>query len=130
MHTIVKSVARFCSVFAGLSLLALSVSASAEETGMRPCADDIAKFCKDVKPGGGRIESCLKEHQNDLSVSCKERMALAGKKRADVSEACSEDASKLCKDIKPGGGRIIRCLKEHSTDLSVKCKEALPQGRR
>jgi hypothetical protein len=46
-----------------------------------PCAEDIAKFCKDVQAGGGRIAQCLKEHQNELSPECKERLAQPRKRQ-------------------------------------------------
>ena len=133
MRTTMKSIAMFFAVFAGLSLLIFVLNASAENVGMKPCADDIAKFCKDVKPGEGRIVACLKEHQNDLSASCKEKMekmAEVRKKGSEMNKACHDDISKFCKDVKPGGGKIIQCLKEHSSDLSSECKGALPQGKK
>ena len=34
------------------------------------CKDDADKFCKGVKPGCGRMLSCLKSHQKDLSQAC------------------------------------------------------------
>jgi hypothetical protein len=39
-----------------------------------PCADDVAKFCKDVNPGGGAIIKCLKEHEAELSDECKAQL--------------------------------------------------------
>jgi len=133
MRYIMKLAAKYCTVFAVLSLLVFVLSASAEDKGMKPCADDVAKFCKDVKPGEGRIVACLKEHQNDLSASCKEKMeklAEVRKKGSEMNKACHDDISKFCKDVKPGGGKIIQCLKEHSSDLSSECKGALPQGKK
>jgi hypothetical protein len=44
------------------------------------CADDIAKFCKDVKPGGGRIVKCLKQNEKELSAECREKLTQARKK--------------------------------------------------
>lgn len=35
---------------------------------------------------------------------------------------CHNDVQTLCKDIKPGGGRIIKCLKENEAKLSAECK--------
>lgn len=64
---------------AGLGLAA-SLPASAEK-GKGPCAEDAAKFCKDVKPGEGRIAACLKEHEKELSKACLDRKALAAEKR-------------------------------------------------
>ncbi|HVN84960.1 MAG TPA: cysteine rich repeat-containing protein [Candidatus Binatia bacterium] len=36
----------------------------------RVCANDAATFCKDVKPGDGRVRQCLKQHQAQLSAEC------------------------------------------------------------
>lgn len=35
------------------------------------CGDDLARFCKDIKPGGGRIRECLRAHEQELSDGCK-----------------------------------------------------------
>jgi hypothetical protein len=40
-------------------------------------------------------------------------------------KACAEDVKKLCSDIKAGEGRITRCLKEHTQDLSKGCTDAM-----
>lgn len=64
---------------AGLGLAA-SLPASAEK-GKGPCAEDAAKFCKDVKPGEGRVLACLKEHEKELSKACLDRKALSAEKR-------------------------------------------------
>lgn len=45
------------------------------------CAGDIAKFCKDLQPGGGRIANCLKEHQTELSPECQEKWLKQRKKQ-------------------------------------------------
>lgn len=66
---------------AGLGL-ALSLPAAAEK-GKGPCAEDAAKFCKDVKPGEGRVAVCLKEHEKELSQACRDRKARAGEKRGE-----------------------------------------------
>jgi hypothetical protein len=87
-----------------------------------PCADDVAKFCKDVQPGGGAIAKCLKEHANELSPACKENLVEMKKKINDFSEACKSDLSKFCNKVKPGGGRMLQCLKEHENELSPECK--------
>lgn len=66
---------------AGLGL-ALALPAAAEK-GKGPCAEDAAKFCKDVKPGEGRVAACLKEHEKELSQACKDRKALAAERKAN-----------------------------------------------
>lgn len=41
----------------------------------------------------------------------------------DVSGPCHDDAQKFCKDVKRGGGRMIKCMKEHESELSQACKD-------
>jgi hypothetical protein len=43
--------------------------------------------------------------------------------------ACRADAEKLCKDVRPGDGRMARCLKQHEASVSPACKEAMAQAR-
>jgi hypothetical protein len=104
-----------------------NVTTFAKENG--PCAEDAAKFCKDVKPGQGGIAKCLKEHESELSASCKDSIAAMKEKVQDFSEACKNDASKFCKDTKPGRGRILKCLKQHEGELSAECKQAMPSKK-
>lgn len=120
------------AVLAGVFCLSLMSIASAEEAGGRPCADDAAKLCKDVQKGEGRVAKCLREHKEELSPACKENIAKAKEKFNEMKEECHEDAKKLCKDIQPGGGRIMQCLKQHEGELSQGCKEhmARPRGRK
>ncbi len=106
----------------GLSAAAERVVFAQHEHGQGPCAGDVQKFCKDVKPGGGRIAICLKEHQNDLSPACKEKIAEVKEEIKEVHEACQGDVQQFCKGVQPGGGRIARCLKEHKDELSAGCK--------
>jgi hypothetical protein len=119
----------------GIAAIAIVVVAlctglgAAQGSGQGPCKDDAAKLCKDVQPGEGRIMQCMKEHENELSPACKERIAEMKKGAQEVREACQEDVLKLCKDIEPGGGRIINCLREHENDLSPACKARMEKGR-
>lgn len=40
---------------------------------------------------------------------------------------CLEDIRRLCKGMKPGGGRILNCLRENQNGLSVGCAKALEE---
>jgi hypothetical protein len=65
------------------SLLALAASlaptASAQSSGgqvsvqalQAACSNDAARFCSNVPTGGGRVISCLKQHQAELSDACR-----------------------------------------------------------
>jgi hypothetical protein len=35
------------------------------------CKEDKKKFCKDIRAGKGRIISCLKSHEQELSEGCR-----------------------------------------------------------
>ncbi len=87
-----------------------------------PCADDVKKFCKDVKPGGGRIIRCLEEHQSELSDGCKKHAETQKAQMQSHGGPCKADVEKFCKDVKRGGGRIAKCLEGHESELSAECK--------
>ena len=88
-----------------------------------PCSEDIAKYCKDVTPCEGRIIDCLKENKSKLSDECKGKIEESQKRLEDAMRGCAADVEKFCKDVKPGGGRISKCLREHECELSSECKE-------
>jgi Cysteine rich repeat len=65
------------------------------------CKEDKAKFCKDVKAAGGKVNDCLKQHKAEVSAACKEALdkpkeAKPGKdekaKKKDETKAPSEAA--------------------------------------
>jgi hypothetical protein len=41
------------------------------------CQGDVQQFCQDVSAGGGRIAQCLKQHESQLSATCKAELAQA-----------------------------------------------------
>ena len=86
------------------------------------CKADVEKFCKDVKKGGGRIIKCMRQHEKELSQACKDEIAAAREKEKEFQRSCRADEAKFCKDVRPGGGRIIRCLKQHEAELSPACQ--------
>jgi Cysteine rich repeat len=38
---------------------------------------------------------------------------------------CKPDAERLCAEVQPGGGRILKCLKAHQNEITVGCAKAL-----
>jgi hypothetical protein len=44
-------------------------------------------------------------------------------------EACIADINRLCPDVVPGGGRIIRCLAAQRDQMSPGCKTAVQVAR-
>ena len=127
---------RFFSILSAAVLLAGLISgANAYAAGTGPCSDDIAKFCPDVKPGGGAIMDCLEKHETELSAACREHEVKMHGKRGERKEmvqeyaklrkTCGVEMNKFCRSTKPGGGRIIDCLNSHEKDLSGLCSETL-----
>lgn len=43
----------------------------------------------------------------------------------DVLQPCQADVQKYCAQVKPGQGRMARCLKSHQADLSNACRTHL-----
>jgi hypothetical protein len=94
------------------------------------CAEDAKKFCQGIIPGGGRIIACLMSHEAELAPACKTH---SEKARANIHEgieklvlgACKNDRDKFCKDLEPGEGRILDCLKANRARLKPACKAKL-----
>jgi len=81
------------------------------------CKPDAEKLCQGVQAGQGRVASCLRQHQDQLSGECREKIA-----EAQNRHPCMKDAERLCKGVQPGEGRIMQCLHEHEAELSAECK--------
>jgi len=113
-------------------VLVVGVTASLARAQRRegPCREDAERLCKDVKPGGGQIWKCLKEHEAQLSQSCKDRLQNARAETGKHYGACTGDIEKLCHGVQVGGGRIHACLQQHEADLSAACKAELSAGGR
>ena len=95
------------------------------------CAADVRQFCGDVRVGGGRVESCLRDNEARLSAACKERRAATEARfRHRVEElvaACGLDVDRLCSGVRPGGGRVVACLTRQQDDLSSSCRSEIEQ---
>ena len=61
--------------------------------------NDIRTLCAGVRPGQGRIGSCIQGHFAELSPSCRLKLA----KAAVLGKACLGDFKSLCSHIEPGG---------------------------
>jgi hypothetical protein len=94
----------------------------------RPCANDTAKFCKDVKGLQARM-ACLKQREAELSPQCQARVHAMATRIQQLSDACQSDVQQFCPNISPGSGRLAKCLKEHQSELSSTCKNELAQAR-
>lgn len=79
-----------------LGLLAFSGIAFAEmDTQKGPCRADVEKFCSSLKPGGGTILRCLKEHEKELSTGCADNFKVLSKVREENREKMKAAISDL-----------------------------------
>ena len=96
------------------------------------CSKEIATFCGDVEMGNNRVLNCLTAHEGQLSAQCSESIVLG---KAVVGDAlgdanffgskCGPDMKLLCSDVTPGEGRMLACLVEHNTNITMRCYSAL-----
>ncbi len=48
---------------------------------------------------------------------------------AEAREACADDVTRFCSGIQPGGGRIMRCLRERENDVTPQCAATMQERR-
>lgn len=46
-------------------------------------------------------------------------------KLMQIKKACEEDIKRLCADIRPGGGRLLQCLRGKPDQLTPACREVM-----
>lgn len=110
-------------------LASTSHAAPKAHPGAEACKADAEKLCPGIAPGDGAIHRCLKRHEAELSPACaKFQEAVRDKIRAFV-QACSSDIKTHCRDVEPGSGRVVRCLKENQPALTDTCKAKLAGAR-
>jgi hypothetical protein len=99
------------------------VASAADPAQQKPCADELEKFCKDVRPGEGRILKCLQDHDSELSPVCRDKVKEVMQRVEEAKQACAKDIEKFCAGVTPGGGRLMKCLKPHINELTPACRE-------
>ncbi len=112
MRTIVRVVS--------VALLTLGV-ARAEDA----CKADVEKLCAGIPAGGGRVLSCLKANEAQVTPACKEQIAGIVQKVKEVGAACEGDVQQFCADAPKGGGATLRCLAWNGPKLSLGCQQVI-----
>ena len=96
------------------------------------CSKEIKTYCSSVTPGGGRLVSCARAHEDKLSSECIYSINRAGywldfigRTITYIASQCEADALKYCPDVKLGEERVLNCLKENKGKLNKYCGLAL-----
>lgn len=96
------------------------------------CKKEIDTYCKNVKPGEGRILACLYAYEDKLSSRCEYALydAAAQLERAIaaltyLANECRDDLKAYCSNVKPGEGRLIDCIGKNMEKVSSRCKQAI-----
>jgi hypothetical protein len=104
------------------------------ETVANGCKSKITTYCKDVKPGEGRILACLYAYEDKLSGKCEYALydAAARLERAVaaltyVAKECEADIVANCGGVKAGEGRVLQCLEKNEAKVSARCKGAIKE---
>lgn len=98
------------------------------------CKAELDSYCKDVKPGEGRVLACLYAHQDRLSGKCEYALydAAVQLERAVaaltyVVNECADDLDQHCRGVEAGEGRLLECLEKNDKKVSSRCKDALKE---
>merc|ERR1712070_263462 len=99
------------------------------------CTEDIARLCKDVTPGEGRINRCLQDHLKEIqSPVCKfTQTALKNVAQKDFTlnpmlvKQCANEQKLFCPNVAAGEARLIGCLKifQKRDSFGALCKKEL-----
>ena len=96
------------------------------------CSSELAQYCADVTAGDSRLLACLYAHGDKLSGQCDYALydAAARLERAVgavtyVATECRSELDAYCANVEVGEGRVAQCLKDHASELSTGCDQAL-----
>jgi Cysteine rich repeat len=96
------------------------------------CSGELTQYCAEVTPGEGRLLACLYAHGDKLSGQCEFALydAAARLERAIsaityVASECRAELEAHCANVEVGEGRAAQCLKDHASELSPGCDQAL-----
>lgn len=128
------------SVFLAFALLIGGIAAAAAQTMSyadavsqlaAACRADLAKYCKGVELGNGRLRACLDAHQSVVSPGCQQtrltvyasitRRAAA---QRDIGRLCDADIERLC-GTSHADAHLVECLRSVSpAAISPGCSQA------
>jgi len=101
------------------------------EAAVEDCRKDIETYCQNIRPGEGRLLTCLYAHKDQLTLGCAYDLTNASAELQQAIEAfvyvsreCKDDLAAYCGLGRPGEGRLLDCLNKQR-GLSERCSQAL-----
>jgi Cysteine rich repeat len=94
------------------------------------CRTDLAKYCKNVELGNGRLRACLDAHQNVVSPRCQQTRAMVyasiarrAAAQRDIGRICDADIERLC-GTSHADAHLVECLLSVApTAMSPACNQ-------
>jgi hypothetical protein len=108
--------------------IALSENINMDVETAAACKADAKRLCGFTKMLNfpGKVIACLREKKSQLQGKCEKRITLAQLQAAEdyrldanVYDACKADAENICKDVKPGSGRMNGCLRDNRAKVCL-----------
>ena len=98
------------------------------------CDEDIKQHCPGLGQNAPKIFMCLAAYEEQLNPECKEGIleaALSIKMGAEALDysisACEADVDTHCREVQPGEGRLVSCIKANESKVSKECISALKE---
>jgi hypothetical protein len=80
------------------------------------CNADLARYCKGVELGNGRLKACLDANQARMSPQCQQTRAMVyasiarrAAAQRDIGDICSADIAKMC-GTSHADAHLVECL--------------------
>jgi hypothetical protein len=101
---------------------------------VRGCEKDISQHCSGLGQNTTKVFMCLMAYEEELTPACREGVLEAamsikvGSEAIDYSlRACETDVDRYCRDVMPGEGRVVGCIKANESKVSKACIAALKE---
>jgi hypothetical protein len=108
-----------------MAILGSVPMAQGQDLSSSPCVDPAKQYCNNVIPGGGRIMQCLRQHENDLSIACKDWIASEYKKTENLIAVCRKESAQYCSAYGNDMAALAVCLNSNYDGLGMDCKDKI-----
>jgi hypothetical protein len=101
---------------------------------VRGCDGDIKQHCSGLGQNATKVFMCLMAYEDQLGPVCRKGVLeaamtiKAGSEAIDYSlRACEADVDAYCREVQPGNGRVVGCIKANESIVSKNCIAALKE---